>query len=202
MLQSLLTEIQALRPLDWIITATALVYVVLAARENPWCWAWGAVSCALWGYVSFTQYDLWLDALLQVYYVGMSVYGLYHWVYKSADQAQLPVIRWPLKRHLLLFAVGIPLSLLFGYLFAAYTPAAATYLDAFTTVFAVLTTYLVARKVLENWYYWIGIDVALCYLYASRGALLFALLMVVYVGIAVWGLGRWRVAAAGVSGGG
>ena len=199
MLQSLLADIQALGWLDWLITATALVYVVLAARENPWCWAWGGVSCGLWGYVSFTRYDLWLDALLQVYYVGMSGYGLYQWVYSAADRSPRAVVRWPLKRHLGLFAVGIPLSLLFGYLFGAYTPAAATYLDAFTTVFAVLTTYLVARKVLENWYYWIAIDLALCYLYASRGAWLFALLMVVYIGIAAWGLARWRKAVPGAA---
>ena len=192
MLQSLLTEIHALGALDWIITATALIYVYLAARENPWCWAWGGISCVLWAYVSFTQYELWLDALLQVYYVGMSVYGLYRWKFGAAlaKAATLPITEWPIKKHAALWLLGIPLSLLFGYGFAEYTPAAATYLDAFTTVFAILTTYLVVQKVRSNWLYWIGIDVALLYLYASRGAYLFATLMVVYIAIAAWGW--WR----------
>ena len=194
----LLAEIQALGPLDWGITATALVYVYLAARENAWCWAWGGVSCLGWAYVSFVQYDLWLDALLQVYYVGMSVYGLYHWKFNNTPNTPAaPVVRWSWRKHVVLLAIGIPLSVFVGYAFAELTPAAATYLDAFTTVFAILTTYLVARKVLENWLYWIAIDVALAYLYASRGAYLFAWLMWVYIGIAVWGWYRWRATYRG-----
>ena len=193
MLEQLNTDLQALGALDIGVTVTALVYVYLAARENAWCWAWGLVSCAGWAYLSFVAYDLWLDALLQVFYVGMSVYGLYQWKFgPAAAQTPPPVVRWPLRKHLWLWALGVPLSLFFGYFFAAYTPAAATYLDAFTTVFAMLTTYLVVKKVLANWWYWIGIDLALCYLYFSRGAILFALLMLLYVGIAAWGWWRWR----------
>lgn len=194
MLEALFVEMRALGALDVVITATALVYVWLAARENPWCWAWGGVSCALWAYVSLTRYDLWLDALLQVYYVGMSVYGLLHWRIGTTgnEEPAAPIVEWRWPRHLGLLVLGVPLSLLFGYGFATYTPAAATYLDAFTTVFALLTTYLVVRKVRSNWLYWIVIDLALAYLYASRGAYLFTGLMFVYVGIAAWGYWRWR----------
>ena len=84
------------------------------------------------------------------------------------------------------------LALAFGYFFDAYTPAAATYLDAFVTVFAMLATWLMTRKILENWLYWIIIDAASVYLFASRGAWLLSAVMVVYTGIAVMAYLGWR----------
>ena len=64
MFPQLVQEIMALGRLDWVVTLTALVYVVLSARNNAWCWPFGIVSCALWAYVSY-GYGLYSDVLLQ-----------------------------------------------------------------------------------------------------------------------------------------
>ena len=85
LVQQFLQDLAALGWLDWTVTITALIYVVLSARNSPWGWPFGIVSCALWGYASFFEYDLYLDALLQVFYVVMGFLGLYNWLKGTPD---------------------------------------------------------------------------------------------------------------------
>ncbi len=83
MFDSLLEEISKQTSLDWSILVTAIVYVVLAVRENAWCWAWGIVSCGLLAYADFTKYNLQVDGYLQIFYVGMGFWGLYSWRFSN-----------------------------------------------------------------------------------------------------------------------
>ncbi|GJM35256.1 MAG: nicotinamide mononucleotide transporter [Saprospiraceae bacterium] len=184
-------QLQSMSWMDWVATLTALIYVVLAARENNWCWLFGIISCSLWAYVTFAFYQLYLDAILQLFYVIMSFVGLYRWKYGGQANSALPISRLSGQAHLLWAITGLILSLGFGYFFAAYTSAAATYLDALTTVFSVIATFLLIQKRLDNWLYWVLIDALYAYLYFSRGALLFGLLMVIYVIIASVALYNW-----------
>ena len=84
------------------------------------------------------------------------------------------------------------LSLASGYLLDKNTQAEWVYLDSFTTWGAVITTYMVTRKVLENWIYWIVIDGASVYLYIDRELYLTALLFVLYVVLVVIGFFQWN----------
>ena len=170
MLQTILTEAAALSWVDWVVAGTALLYVVLAAQEKVWCWFWGIISCSLWAYASFAFYNLYLDALLQLFYVAMAVVGLYQWKYGGQAGEGLPISRLSARQHLFILAGGSAAALLFGYFFDEYTPAASTYWDAFTTVFSVIATLILVRKVLDNWAYWIITD--LIYIWSkftSRG---------------------------------
>lgn len=184
-------------PLDWSITVTALVYVWLAARENAWCWVWGIVSCSLWAYADFFRYQLWADGVLQLFYVGMGAWGLYSWKLggeQSADKSEkdLPIGTLPLKKHLILLGAGILLSLMLGYFFKNYTPAALPYPDSFITAFSILATLLTVRKILENWLYWIVLDTMAVFLFSARSAFLLALVMFIYALISVLGYISWR----------
>lgn len=192
MWQQIVTEMGALSWIDWAATVTALLYVVLAARDNPWCWGWGIVSCSLWAYASFVFYELYLDALLQVFYVGIAFYGLYQWQRGGRGQTPLPISRTSGHVHASILGGGLVFTLLFGYFFDEYTQAAATYWDAATTVFSVLATFLLVQRKLENWIYWVLIDAVYCGLYYSRGAYLFTLLMAAYTVIALVAYFRWR----------
>ncbi len=191
-LHEIIKQAVALGWVDWTVTVTALIYVVLSARESPWCWVWGIISCSLWAYASYAFYDLYIDALLQLFYVVMGFVGLYHWRYGGEQASEAPIVRWPFRRHVPYLVIGSIVSAGFGYFFDAYTPAAATYLDAFATIFAVLATFFLTRKLLENWLYWVVIDGALVYLYASRGAWLFSFVMVIYTAIAFVAFLQWR----------
>ncbi|TXB67649.1 nicotinamide riboside transporter PnuC [Phaeodactylibacter luteus] len=185
-------EAGSLSWVDWAASITAIVYVVLAARSNIWCWFWGIISCSLWAYASFVFYGLYLDALLQVFYVGMGFWGIYTWRSAGAQEGIVPVSRLGWQQHAWYLLGGGLATLAFGYFFGAYTPAAATYWDAGTTTFSVLATFMLARRRLDNWAYWVAIDAVYAGLYFSRGAYLFALLMAAYTLIAGKAWASWK----------
>lgn len=189
---TLLNDLAAMGWVDWTTTITALIYVILAARDNVWCWFFGIISCSFWAYASYAYYQLYLDALLQVFYVGMSFWGIYRWQRGGQGGKELPISRFPWTIHLGLITLGLFLSGVFGVLFASYTGAAATYWDASTTIFSVIATLLLVQRKMENWLYWIVIDLLYAGLYYSRGAALFAVLMVLYTVIAFFAYRNWR----------
>jgi nicotinamide mononucleotide transporter len=191
-LSLIVPQIQSQTWLDWAITVTALIYVWLAAKEKMWCWAWGIVSCSLWAWADFGRYNLWVDGILQIFYVGMGVWGLYSWRFGGAGKKELPISRLPLKSHLGIFAAGMVITLALGYVFDRYTPTALPYPDSFITAFSILATFLTVRKVLENWLYWIVVDALAVFLFAARDAVLIAIVMVAYTFIAVFGFINWR----------
>lgn len=178
--------------IDWTATITAIIYVVLAARENIWCWFWGIISCSLWAYASFVFYHLWMDALLQIFYIVMAFVGIYQWKSSQHNESVKLTTHLSLREHLFYWAFIIPATFLFGYFFANYTSAAATYADAFTTILSVAATIILVQKKLETWLYWILADSLYVWLYGRQGAYLFAILMVIYVVIATDGYFRWR----------
>jgi nicotinamide mononucleotide transporter len=190
--QELWGQISAQHPAEWIAVGGAILYLVLATRENPWCWFWGILSCIAWAYAAFELYQLYIDGGLQLFYVGISFMGLYQWLRGGAKQERLAITTLSWSQHLWILLGGSAASWAVGYFFSAYTSAAATYLDAFTTVFSVITTFMVIQKKLENWIYWLVIDTAYVYLYWSRGGYLIALLFVSYLAIVLVGFLRWK----------
>ena len=88
----------------------------------------------------------------------------------------------------MLIAVATTVS---GYLLGAGTDARLPFLDSFTTWSSVLTTYMVARKILENWLYWLVIDAASIYLYLDRELYFTALLFAIYIIIIFFGWFSW-----------
>ena len=191
-LQQFGEQLQTQTWLDWAITVTALVYVFLAAKEKTSCWVWGAVSCSLWAYADFAVYNLWVDGLLQVFYVGMSLWGLYAWRSGKQTGEALAIQVWPFQYHALLFLAGAALTGLLGFIFDNYSPTSYPYPDSFITSFSILATLLTVRKVLENWLYWIVLDMLAVFLFAARDAVLVAMVMAIYSVIAVFGYLQWR----------
>jgi len=182
-----------MRWIELISVITAIIYVILAARHNIWCWIFGIISAILWTYAAAVYYKLYVDSILQIYYVIMGVYGWYAWSRQSKNNDKaFSVSQLKINHHVLIIGSGLILTYVLGTFFKNYTDAAATYLDAFTTVFSIITTVLVAHKILENWLYWIIIDIVYVYLYGERGGYLFAFLNVVYVIIAIVGYWNWR----------
>lgn len=178
----------ALSPWEAAAVALAIAYLVLAIRESAWCWAAGIASSAIY-LVLFFHASLYMESVLQLFYGGVSVYGWAHW---SRAAAELPVVTWSPRRHALALGLIALLALANGALLSAYTPAALPYLDSLTAWGSVVTTWMVARKVLENWIYWFVIDGLSAGIYASRGLWLTAALFVAYLVLIVIGYRAWR----------
>ena len=170
----------------------AIAYLLLAIRENRWCWPAGVASALLYLGV-FYGAGLYMEAWLQLFYAAMGVYGWWAWRPGSEGTAPVTIQRWPLRRHAVALAVIVLFSLASGALLERYTPAASPYLDSFVTWSAVLTTWMVARKLLENWLYWFVIDAVTLGLALERGLYPTAALFGLYLVLVVLGWRRWRL---------
>ena len=181
------------RPLEAASVLFSVLYLVLAIRESLWCWPAAFISSVLTLAVVL-DVRLYSEVVLNVYYAAMAVYGWYQWHYggRTRGAAQLPISIWPLKLHALAIGGSLALSAAVGWLMSRYTQAAFPYLDAFVTVSSVVTTYLVARKILENWLYWLVVDSLAIYVYWQRELYFFVALFALYLVLVVIGLVRWH----------
>ena len=177
--------------LEVIAVVTAIGYLLLAVRQNIWCWFCAAISTAIYVYL-FVVAKLYMESVLNVFYFAMAIYGWYVWSSGRVGESELPVTTWPIRVHIpVLIGIAV-ISAINGYLLDTYTDARFPYVDSLTTWGAIWATFLVARKVFENWWYWLVIDVASVYIYWSRELELTALLFVIYVVIIPFGMVSWR----------
>jgi nicotinamide mononucleotide transporter len=181
---------EALWYFDIVALVAGAAYAVLAASRNRWCWTVGALSSACAAVVAGVR-ALPMQSVLQVIYVFISLYGWRSWTRSNAKD-ELTVGTWPLNNHLIAIVVLTGLSFAAARWLAAEMNSAWPLLDSATTCFSLFATWLAARARLENWLYWIVIDLVLVFLFYVQGSLPLALLNVLFIGIAVAGYVAWR----------
>jgi nicotinamide mononucleotide transporter len=188
LLQQFLVGLKGTSAAEAVSVLAGLVYGVLAVRQNRLCWLFGGVSSAILAWLA-ARAQLPMQALLQLAYVAMSVYGFRHW---SRQATSMPIGWWPWRVHL---GIGVAIALATWALapwIAAATQAAWPRLDTATLLASLLATWMVARVRLENWLYWIVIDAIAMFLYGAQGLMFVAVLYAVYLVIAVFGWFEWR----------
>ena len=173
-----------------LAVALALAYVVFAIKEKRIAWVLAAASAALYLRIFFVVGPV-MEASLQVFYILMAVYGWIAWG-RDHSKIQLPIQCWPARLHVMLLGGVLFLGSVLGLLISQLTDASLPIIDSITTLAALLATWMVARKVLENWLWWIGIDVVSIVLFLNRGLDLTALLFAGYVVLAAAGWLSWR----------
>ncbi len=190
LLDQLTGEARALAPLEVAAVLLAVAYLLLAIRQNIWCWACAGVSTSIYVWL-FVDAKLYMESALNGFYFIMAIYGWMVWRGGRSNDHEKPVVAWPARTHGIAILAIVTASLVNGYLLARFSDAAYPYIDSLTTWSAIWATFLVARKVLENWWYWLLIDVASVFIYWSRDLHLTALLFVVYVIMIPFGLVAW-----------
>lgn len=173
-----------------IAVVTAILYLGFAIREKIICWFFAVISTAIYIWL-FIEAKLYMESVLNAFYLAMAGYGWYLWRSGRSDGHEKPVVVWPMKTHLLAIIALVVLSVANGFMLSAYSDAAFPYIDSLTTWFAIWGTFLVARKVLENWWYWLVIDIASIFIYWSRDLQLTSMLFVLYVIMIPIGLISW-----------
>jgi len=178
----------------WEIVAVifGITYVLLAAKESLWAWFFGFFGTLIYT-ILFWDGALLSSALLNFYYMIMSVYGFVLW--RGGDSGEnLAITSWTLSKNITFIVAGFVVSLVVGYLSSTYTEANFAYLDAFVMIFSVIATWMLAKKVLENWLFWIVIDSAAVILYWKSGYHATIVLFILYIILAVYGHHSWRKA--------
>jgi nicotinamide mononucleotide transporter len=175
---------------ELLAAALALIYVPLAIGQRLSCWSAAFVSSVLYVWVFFSA-RLYMESALNAFFAAMAVYGFWQWR-RGREGSALAVSRWPPIRHMLALTGIAVAAAINAYVLARFTPAANPFIDSMLTWASVFTTFLVARKVYENWYWWLLIDsISMC-LYFTRHLYLTMLLYGVYVVLCVIGMREWR----------
>jgi nicotinamide mononucleotide transporter len=193
MLESFIAGLKATSPLEAVSVALGLAYVLLAVKRNRWCWVTGGLSSLILIYLSAKRH-LPMQALLDTYYVVMSVYGFIHWTRDHGAVTRVPTF-WPLRSHLLAWVVILIVSALSARWLAAETQAAWPFLDSVSTYASLLAAWLEARVKVETWVYWIVLDVIFVFLFYKQGLVFVATLFAVYLVISAFGLRSWLTAS-------
>jgi len=181
--------IKATSVIEWLAVISSIIYVILAAKRLILCWLFAFIGSALFVYLCYIG-NLYIESVLQLFYVAMALVGWFTWKNSNSDNS--PIKKWGSNKHLINILLSGFLALLIGCVFDKYTAQANPYIDSFTTCYSLSATYMVTRKIIGNWIYWIAIDLVSIYLYAQRDYYLTAVQYGLFTLLAIYGYMVWR----------
>ena len=191
LLRLLLERAMATRPVEAAAVLLGVGYILLAIRQKRGCWVVGGLSTALYVMV-FLEARLYLQAMLQVLYVALAVYGWREWSRERGAPAGVSVRAFGIRPQALLLAAAVAATATTAPVLAAWSDASAPWADALGTWASVAATWMMIRKAAANWLWWIVIDCGLAALFASQGLPFTAALYLSFAALAAAGWTAWR----------
>jgi len=185
---------------DWIQTIGVITgagaVLFLALNKAKIGWTLGVINAVFFTVLMF-QYMLYADVILNVYYLFTSAFGLLYWLgwmKRKSDEKKAPakISHMNLKSWLFWGAIWVAGAAIMGFILDTTTPTDVAYIDSFTTVGSLIAQFLLARKIFENWYIWIFVDVIDIGLYLFKGLPMVAGMTVIYMIFCVIGVMKWR----------
>jgi nicotinamide mononucleotide transporter len=178
-------------PIETAAFVLGIINLVLLVRRSIWNYPFALAMVALYARVFFAA-KLYSDALLQVFFFAVNLYGWWQWRRAEARQGDIRVelmsdrarIGWVAG-----CAVGIAV---WGWLMHRFTDASYPWWDAGVAIVSIAAQIMLAKRWLENWVLWIGVDIVSVGLYAAKGLWLTMVLYVIFLALAIWGLIDWR----------
>lgn len=171
---------------------TGFICVWLAARNNIWNFPVTILSVLLYMFI-FYEAKLYADMGLQGYFLAMAIYGWYYWINRSDDGDKIkPVRRLTSKVLVIGLLVIAAFTILFGTFLNRNTDAFFPYLDSLCAGGSLFGSFLLSRRILENWLVWIFVDVVYLFLYISKELFLTTLLYGAYIVVAIIGYREWK----------
>jgi len=184
--------LEAITSIEIAAVVLAILYLVLAAFQNIWCWLAAAISSILYVKICFDA-QLFIETGLQVFYLIMAIVGYYNWQKNSLstnDEKRVSNIK--VKEFLIGLLCCSVISFAMAIWFQQNTNAKLPWLDAPVTIFSVWATWLVIQRVIENWLLWIVIDSIAVYIYWQRDLNITAFLYILYTFLALIGYFKWK----------
>lgn len=190
--------------LEYFGVLTGLLYLLLEIRQHRAMWVVGFLTSLVYVFVFFFS-KIYADMGLNIYYVAISIYGFWQWSHQNKkrlaavipDQAPRPNEKI-LYRNLtlplftgILFAIAAIYALLY-YILHDFTDSPIPAGDAFTTAVGIVATWMLARRIIEHWIFWIIVNCVSVYLYYLRGLYPTMFLYICYALLAAVGLYTWK----------
>jgi nicotinamide mononucleotide transporter len=170
-----------------------IAYILFSIRQNILTWPTGLLTSVLYVWVFFVS-KLYADMGLQIYYVIISIYGWYEWLYgnSSENKSTLEISRLTLKSGYILTIINILLFGLIWFVLKNHTDSPVPAADAFATSLSIVATWMLARKILEHWLIWIFVDTFSIGLFLYKGLYPTVFLFIVYTTMAFLGFFGWK----------
>ncbi len=184
------TQWIAVNYIEIIGSLLGIAYVLLANKQNIWCWPVGFVNVAMYIYI-FLAAGLYGDSVLQFFYLVMSVYGWYQWKFGGKGDQELKISRMGSKTGVALFVLAIISTLLFGFILENFTDSVIPYWDGLTTALGVLATWMTAKKILENWIVWVGTNLVCVGVYLYKELYPTTIFYFILMAIAAYAYFNW-----------
>ncbi|MEN8116895.1 MAG: nicotinamide riboside transporter PnuC [Bacteroidota bacterium] len=187
--------------LEWLLSnkiellgaILGILYIFFSIRQNILTWPTGLITSAIYVFVFF-QSKLYADMGLQVYYVIISLYGWYFWLKgnRPNNSKKVPVKRTSLRLWIKLLITSAILYGVILFVLLNYTDSDVPYMDSITTALSIVATWMLARKYIEHWLFWVFIDAFSAGLYVYKGLWPTVILFIVYTVMAVLGYIQWK----------
>jgi nicotinamide mononucleotide transporter len=173
---------------------TAILYLLLVTKRAWLAWPCYIASSAIYIPV-FWHSQLYSDAILQGFFIAMGGWGWWSW---REQGGAVELVRWSLRRHLRpLIGIIIGTGIVGGFVFLRTEAGCFAFADAFLLVGSLVATVLTVWRVVENWWYWIVINLASAVLYGAKGIWITCGLAVLYLGLSIRGLSVWERTTSG-----
>ncbi len=178
--------------IEIIGAVTGLIFVVLEIMENKWLWPVGIISAGFY-IVVFYDKKIYADMSLQVYFLVMSIYGWFYWTRakKSNNSEKMPIKKSDFRTILIFFPATILIFFVIYLILTKFTDSPVPLVDSITTALSITATFMLARKILEQWALWILVNGLSIGLYIYRDLYPTAGLYFVFLVLAVIGYIRW-----------
>jgi nicotinamide mononucleotide transporter len=170
---------------------TGAVSVAFAVRESAWNWPVG-IANNIFFFVLFWRTKLYADALLQVVYLIISIFGWWNWLRGGAGHSKLPIARIKMRTGLWLLLVTVISTAVMTYVLKRFTDSQVPLADGVTTALSLTAQYMLSYKLLENWWVWMTADVIYIALYCYKSLYLTGFLYAVFFAMCIVGFRGWR----------
>jgi nicotinamide mononucleotide transporter len=180
--------------LTWIELIGSLLSawaVWLTARRRPWCWPIGMLSVIVYAWI-FVEAKLYSDALLQVAFAGLIIYGWLRWLQHLDADGRVEVAPLPRAQACVQLLMGAAGAIVLGTVMHSWTDAALPWLDAALTAFSLVAQWWQGRRHIAAWWLWIAVDVIYVGEYVYKHLLITSVLYAGFVVLAVIGWREWR----------
>lgn len=174
---------------------TGAASVLLAVRESAWNWPVG-IANNIFFLILFWKAKLYADAILQIAYIIISIFGWWNWVRGGAGRTELPISRTTVRAGILLFIVTVGTTALLTATLRRFTDSAVPFGDGVTTALSLTAQYMLSRKLLENWWVWMTADVIYVALYCYKSLYLTGVLYLLFFAMCIAGYIGWRKSLA------
>lgn len=181
---------------NWFETLAAilgLIGIFLQIKQNYWYWLTAIVMVSMY-IVVFYQSQFYADMSFQFYYLGISIYGWYYWITskKKGEKLKIETTSLNAKQWIVSLLVASLIFVVVYFILTKFTDSDVAAGDAFTTALSFVATWLLARKILENWLFWIIVDSVSVALYIYKGLYPTAILFIVLAILAFYGYFKWK----------